>query len=82
MDTVFNEIAIPTAAARSSDQAEIKGSIPLPRPASRVYSSGGKAVVSNSEVTEGKVLCEGRIVLDIICKGTDDELFAVTATAK
>ena len=82
MDTVFNEIAIPTAAARSSDQAEIKGSIPLPRPASRVYSSGGKAVVTNSEVTEGKVLCEGRIVLDIICKGTDDELFAFTATSK
>lgn len=81
MSIAFSDITIPTTAGRSSSQAKIAGSIPLPRAASAVLLSNGKAIVSETTVSEGKVLSEGKIVLDVICADTEGELFSFTSEA-
>lgn len=86
MEYKFNEISLPTVAidakaGRSSSQAEINGSIPLPheRVANRLLTSTGRIEVTSVEVTENRIQTEGSIMIHCIC--SDDELFSFDSVA-
>lgn len=81
MNMIFDDIAIPSTRTRSSETTRITGTVPLPHAAKRVVMTDGKVNVDNTETSNGKVACGGKVTLNAICEDDDGSLFSFSASA-